>query len=87
MYVSENVQIFGPMGQPGVEVGLPQSWLTPLSHPFGSCTMVVNTRGPLDTASWYEMWAGAGAVAAMCVRRGLGGISTGQGEFSHFLWD
>lgn len=31
-------------------------------------------------ASWYEAWAGAGAVEAMCARRGMAGISTGQGE-------
>ena len=46
-----------------------------------SCAVVVNTRGPLDTAGWFEVWAGAGAGAAMCVRRGLVGIGTGQGEF------
>lgn len=82
MFASANALVFGPMEEPGVEAGLPQSWLLPTSAAdLGSCAMVVNTRGPLDTASWFEVWAGAGAVAAMCVRRGLVGISTGQGEF------
>lgn len=81
MYASEKVQIFGPAAEPGVQVGLPQSWVVPLSSRTGSCAVLVNTRGPLDTASWFEAWAGTGAVVAMCVRRGLAGISTGQGEF------
>lgn len=82
MFASADALVFGPMEEPGVEAGLPQSWLLPTSAAdLGSCAMVVNTRGPLDTASWFDVWAGAGAVAAMCVRRGLVGISTGQGEF------
>lgn len=86
MFASQNVEVFGPEEQPGVEAGLPQSWLASPSMGLGSCAVVVNTRGPLDSASWFEMWAGAGAVAAMCVRRGLAGISTGQGDFVPFLW-
>ncbi|CAF9917148.1 MAG: hypothetical protein ALECFALPRED_011061 [Alectoria fallacina] len=79
MFASADALVFGPMEEPGVEAGLPQSWLLPTSAAdLGSCAMVVNTRGPLDTASWFDVWAGAGAVAAMCVRRGLVGISTGQ---------
>lgn len=80
MFASDKREIFGPMEEPGVEVGLPQSWLRPFSADVGSCVVVVNTRGTIDTASWFEMWAGAAAVVAMCVRRGLVGISTGQGE-------
>lgn len=85
MFASENQEIFGPAEEPGVEAGLPQSWLLPFSAHTGSCAVVVNTRGPLDTASWFEAWAGAGAVVAMCVRRGLVGISTGQGELVAFV--
>lgn len=85
MFASGNTEIFGPVEEPGVEAGLPQSWLLPFSAQSGSCAVVVNTRGPLDTASWYEVWAGAGAVAAMCVRRGLVGISTGQGELVTYM--
>lgn len=80
MFASGNMQIFGPTGKPGVEVGLPQAWLIESSSTMGPCAVVVNTRGPLDAASWFEMWAGAVAVVAMCVRGGLAGISTGQGE-------
>lgn len=81
MFAGETARVFGPAGEAGVEAGLPQSWLLPPpSATAGSCAVVVNTRGPLDTAGWFEVWAGAGAVAAMCVRRGLVGISTGQGE-------
>lgn len=80
MSASEEMQKFGPVEIPGVEVGLPQTWLASGSARLGSCVVVVNTRGPLDTASWFEMWAGAGAVGAICVKRGLVGISTGQGE-------
>lgn len=86
MFASQNVEVFGPEEQPGVEAGLPQSWLASPSMGLGSCAVVVNTRGPLDSASWFEMWAGAGAVAAMCVRRGMVGISTGQGDFFLFLF-
>ena len=83
MFAGETARVFGPVGEAGVEAGLPQSATA------GSCAVVVNTRGPLDTASWFELWAGAGAGAAMCVRRGLVGISTGQGEFvghTPILW-
>ncbi|CAD6590909.1 MAG: hypothetical protein ASARMPRED_005103 [Alectoria sarmentosa] len=67
MFASADALVFGPIEAPGVEVGLPQSWLLPTSAAdLGSCAMVVNTRGPLDRASWFEVWAGAGAVAAMC---------------------
>ena len=80
MFASENMQIFGRTDEPGVDVGLPQAWLMPSSSTMGPCAVVVNTRGPLDTASWFEVWAGAVAIVAMCVRGGLAGISTGQGE-------
>lgn len=39
----------------------------------------------MDTASWYEIWEGARAVAGMCTRRGLSGISTGHGRLQS--WD
>lgn len=84
MYASENTQIFGPLSAPGVQAGLPQAWLVPASSHMGACAILVNTRGPLDMASWFEAWAGAGAIVAMCVRGGLAGISTGQGQSRRF---
>ena len=78
------MQVFGPAREPGVEVGLPQAWAVESSSTRGPCAVLVNTRGPLDTANWFEVWAGAVAIVAMCVRGGLAGISTGQGKPYHF---
>lgn len=72
MYASTNPQVFGPRYEPGVEAGLPFAWAE-------KCAVIVNTRGPLDTATWYEIWEGARAVAGMCVRERVGGISMGHG--------
>jgi hypothetical protein len=78
MYADPQTHVFGPRGEAGVEAGLPYTWA-------GSCAVIVNTRGPLDTASWYEVWEGARAVAGMCVRRRLGGVSTGQGVLGNIF--
>ena len=73
MPATSNLQIFGPRGLSGVDVQLPYQ----LS---GLCSLIVNTKGPVDPVSWYELWEGARAVSAICIRRGFGGISTGHGE-------
>ena len=37
-------------------------------------TIDVEHRGTA-TARWFDVWAGAAAVAAMCMVRGYGGVS------------
>ena len=78
MFATTDTQIFGPIGERGVEVELPKLFYQP-SVGARSCAVLVNTRGPLDTSSWYEVWAGANAIMALCVSKSVGGISTGQG--------
>ncbi|CAL8580484.1 hypothetical protein XPA_006205 [Xanthoria parietina] len=43
----------------------------------GGCTITIDTNVPVDTASWYEIWAAAVAVDGMCVRGGR----TGRARF------
>lgn len=81
MLATTEMQIFGPQGEKGVEVGLPRT--LNLLSPRGSCELVVGTRGPLDTASWYDVWVGTRAVSTLCVEKGLGGIGTGQGTLGN----
>ena len=71
-------QIFGPGGDPKIQVVLPIA--LNLMSAEGSCELVVNTRSSRDTATWFEMYAAARAVQAMCVNKGEGGISIGQGQ-------
>ena len=80
MYATTDTQVFGPIGQPGVDALLPKTFSLPFTR-GRSCAVVINSRGPLDTANWFEMWAGARAIAGICLRKGVGGISTGQGRW------
>ena len=73
MVATTQTQVFGPKDAPGVQVILPQS--LNLLSPEGSCELVINSRRSLDSTSWFEIYTGAAAVQAMCVRKGEGGIS------------
>ena len=46
------------------------------------CTLTIKTRGATDTAQWFDIWAAATAIDAICVRRPQpkSGIATGLGE-------
>ena len=79
MEASTETLVFGPGKQelPGVQVKLPRS--INLISPEGSCEVIVNTKGK-DTSSWFEMYAVAKALEAICVRKGQGGISGGHGK-------
>ncbi|KAL9018711.1 MAG: hypothetical protein Q9185_004025 [Variospora sp. 1 TL-2023] len=52
-------------------------WITPDTR---KCQLVVNTRGPVDNAAWYDIWGAAVAIDAMCGRKNQGGIAPGLGE-------
>lgn len=42
--------------------------------------MIVNTRVPVDEASWYDIWAASVALDAMCVRDNRAGLAFDIGE-------
>lgn len=51
------------------------------TEPEGVCTAVVDLEDDKDdTGSWLDLWAGAVAVNAMCVKDGKAGMSFGHGE-------
>ncbi|KAL8647255.1 MAG: hypothetical protein Q9210_005665 [Variospora velana] len=35
------------------------------------CQLIVNTRGPVDNAAWYDIWGAAVAIDAMCENKNL----------------
>lgn len=49
----------------------------------GGCELVVNTRGPVDLAAWYDIWAATVAIDAICGRQdpNRGGIAPGLGRW------
>lgn len=51
-----------------------------MAAPDHQCVLEVDTTGPMDNVSWYDIWAAAVAVTGMCVRSGKTGKATGLGE-------
>lgn len=48
------------------------------------CQLTVNTRGPVDNAAWYDIWAAAVAIDAICGRQSQGGIAPGLGTLRSY---
>lgn len=69
-------QVFGSPG-PRVEVALPFR----LQATDARCAVDVVATGMSTMSSWYEIWEGMYAIAAICVRKGnRGGRFSGIGE-------
>lgn len=69
-------QVFGSPG-PRVEVQLPFR----IQATDARCAVDIIATGQSTTSSWYEIWEGMYATAAMCVRKGhSGGKFSGIGE-------
>lgn len=51
-----------------------------MAAPDHLCVLGVDTTGPVESVSWYDIWAAAVALTGMCVRRGKIGKATGLGE-------
>ncbi|KAL6721805.1 hypothetical protein ACLMJK_000910 [Lecanora helva] len=78
MEATTQIKTFGSGDLPGAEVSLPRS--LNLMSPEGSCEMIVNSKkGIVDTSSWFEIYKAVKALEAVCVAKGEGGISSGQG--------
>ena len=45
------------------------------------CVLEVDTTGPLEKVSWYDIWAAVVAVNGICVRNGKTGKAVGLGEY------
>ncbi|KAL8715697.1 MAG: hypothetical protein Q9225_006304 [Loekoesia sp. 1 TL-2023] len=79
-----DVKVFGRSGEPNIDQALPQTFVDSLSR---RCSLVVNTRGPVDSARWYDIWGAATAIDAMCGRQlpNKGGVATGLGEHGNIF--
>ncbi|CAD6594488.1 MAG: hypothetical protein ASARMPREDX12_009109 [Alectoria sarmentosa] len=79
--VSTAMQLFGPEGEPGVQVVVPATYHesspdpSPGGRGFGVRLRVDVAHRNSVKARWFDVWAGAVAVAAMCSLRGYAGIS------------
>lgn len=76
--VSTERQIFGPEGEPGVKVVLPMTFSAPPNPSLraSSLRLVVDVaHRNRVSARWFDIWAGAVAVTAMCITRGYAGAS------------
>lgn len=51
-----------------------------MAAPDQLCVLEVDTTGPVENVSWYDIWAAVVAVNGMCVREGKTGKATGLGE-------
>lgn len=51
-----------------------------MAAPDHLCVLEIDTTGPEENVSWYDIWAAAVAVNGMCVRMGMTGKATGLGE-------
>ncbi|KAL8865369.1 MAG: hypothetical protein Q9174_006924, partial [Haloplaca sp. 1 TL-2023] len=64
-------QRFGPVGTPGVQVGLPVMWR---DLQTGGCDATLTAdEGLVGVDVWWLWWLRGKTVNAMCVRRGLSG--------------
>ncbi|KAF6219709.1 hypothetical protein HO133_003534 [Letharia lupina] len=76
--VNTERQIFGPEGESGVQVEVPVTYNWPPGPSrwaIGASLKVdVEHRNRVD-ARWFDVWAGAVAVTAICTLRGYAGIS------------
>lgn len=55
-----------------------------MTAPDHLCLLEVDTTGPTEHVSWYDIWAAAVAVNGMCVRNGKTGKATRLGELKRF---
>ena len=76
MSASADLEVFGPNNDPRVTVHVPLAMN--LLSDEGSCEIIINSRG-IDKASWFDIYASARALEAMCIAKSEGGISIGQG--------
>ncbi|KAG6991066.1 hypothetical protein G7Y79_00057g090480 [Physcia stellaris] len=81
MPATHDRRVFGPKGQPGVEVPLPAIITADENKCFGR----IFTVGAVDRASWYEFWEAMTAIWSVCARHGLGGFYSGLGDQSNLL--
>lgn len=55
-----------------------------MAAPDHLCLLTIDTTGPVEYVSWYDIWAAAVAVNGMCVRIGKTGKAMGLGELRRF---
>ena len=79
--------IFGHAGVPSVDVVLPKVFhqLSPPSPPlppgiFFYCRIYHSDINVGVTLRWFDIWAAAVSINAMCVRQGKAGVATLKGD-------
>ena len=100
MLTTTTSQIFGPRGDPGVDVPLPQRFASRMltihripgtikiltaSAASGDCSITLLIDGPPVSMTWYEIWGATVAVAGMCVREAKLGTAILQCRFRKVL--
>lgn len=75
MFATKDVTSFGKAGSGAAKIvpGMDSS-------PDRLCVLEVDTTGPVEDVSWYDIWAAAVAVTGMCIRIGKTGKATDLGE-------
>lgn len=96
---SEKSEIFGTGDASNIDVELPLRFadgalfsITP-TLPIKTliridgirCVIAVKMSGSPILANWYDIWAAATAIAAICARFGKDGYSTGTGMTSYIF--
>ena len=51
-----------------------------MAAPDHLCILVIDTTGPIENVSSYDIWAAAVAVTGMCIRTGKTGKATSLGK-------
>ena len=55
-----------------------------MEAPDHLCVLQVDTSGPVDNVSWYDIWAAAVALTGICIRNGQTGKATDLGELRRY---
>lgn len=75
MFATKDIMSFGKVGSGASNIVPGRD-----ASPDHLCALEVDTTGPVENVSWYDIWAAAVAVNGMCVRSGKTGKATGLGE-------
>lgn len=52
-----------------------------IGHGVRECAIDIVIDGPPIQTNWYDLWASAVAIVAMCVTKGKDGVAAVKGKF------
>ncbi|KAL9133793.1 MAG: hypothetical protein Q9175_005026 [Cornicularia normoerica] len=83
MSASKEQQLFSHSSGGHVDVRIPEQF----ESEDGRCTLVLDTIGKEDFATWYDIWAALVAVDDMCMKFGKFGRAVEIGAFGRLFLD